>query len=806
MYRIHFLLIVYLFIMLKTLNTLQLFRQFYGLVLLFIFGIVLSYLTFSVIKHYENLNEQHQFKAKFRDKLTTLSQAVSSIDKVFLATRSLLTISPHLSQQEFSDLINTDFLANTGMQGVQWAPRINKKNISVFEQSVRANGIFDYQVRTMTSSATTCQPLNEQNLFPVLFAQPANLIGHELGMHLGSDCNIAQTMAESLINRKITTSHFNTGSGEIGLKLLQPLFNTDNELQGYIVGIVMINQLVDSLWGDLNLSEKHQLFIFNDNAKQEKIYASKWLDNCSNDCSDKIVTNTLMANIPFANQVWQIQFSEYGSDIRSNYYAYGGALTVFFLTLMFNLYFWTNNNKVKWANNLIAQRTESLQYQAHHDELTQLLNRQALTLQLEKLTCNSTTTAQMRFCLLFIDLDHFKKINDTMGHLVGDKLLQKVAKRLISMARCDDLIFRFGGDEFVIILNNSHDKVQIQQIAKRILVQLEKVFLIDDNQYRIGASIGASIEHETNTPSSEILRNADIAMYEAKKLGRGQVVFFSADMYQNIVYRQTIENALERAINNKQLSLHLQPIEKMNRLKGFEALSRWQHPKRGMILPHEFITIAEETNLIHSLGRWVIDSACKQLQQWLKLYSIEKCPYISINVSPIQLSHPHITNEITKALAYYQIPGQLLVVELTESALINNKQKVKQHLQALRKLGVRIYLDDFGTGFSSLSLLRDFPIDVLKIDRSFIMGICEQDNESQNLVRAIISMAKALNMDVIAEGVEDLATKNWLYSANCFTLQGYYLSKPLTKQKAIDYIAQRVKKRPSQLRLTPINI
>jgi EAL domain-containing protein (putative c-di-GMP-specific phosphodiesterase class I) len=175
-------------------------------------------------------------------------------------------------------------------------------------------------------------------------------------------------------------------------------------------------------------------------------------------------------------------------------------------------------------------------------------------------------------------------------------------------------------------------------------------------------------------------------------------------------------------------------------------------------------------------------------------------------VSPIQLSQSHITDEIIKALAYYQVPGQLLVVELTESALINNKNKVKQHLQVLRRLGVRIYLDDFGTGFSSLSLLRDFPIDVLKIDRSFIIDICEQDDESQNLVRAIISMAKALNMDVIAEGVEDLVTKNWLYSANCVTLQGYYLSKPLTKQKALDYIAQHMQKRSGQLILATVNI
>lgn len=806
MYSIDLWLITNTFIVIKIANSRHLLRQLLGLFLSCTLGICLSYATFSVIKYYEQQNAQHQFKAKFRDKLTTLSQAVSSIDKVFLATRSLLTISPQLSQREFSDLINTDFLANTGMQGLQWAPRVNKADINRFELAVRENGIFDYQVRTVSTGSTRCQPVDKQHIFPVLFAQPANLIGHELGLHLSSDCYIAQNMADSLVSRKMTMSHFTNASGEGGLKLLQPLFTMNDELRGYLVGIVMINQLVDSLWGDLNLSEKHQLFIFNGSAKRQKIYASKWLENCLSHCSNQIVSNTLMANIPFADQVWQIQFNEYGSDNRSDYYAYGAALTVLFLTLMFNLYFWTNSNKVKWANNLIAQRTESLQYQAHHDELTQLLNRQALTLALEKLTCGSAKATKVSFCLLFIDLDHFKKINDTMGHLVGDKLLQKVAKRLNSIARHDDLVFRFGGDEFVIILHNSYDKVQIQQIAQRILTQIEKVFVIDDSQYRIGASIGASIVDQTKTLASEILRNADIAMYEAKKLGRGQVVFFSADMYQHIVYKQTIENALELAINSNQLTLYFQPIEQKNQLKGFEALSRWQHPQRGMILPHDFITIAEETGLIHSLGRWLIDRACQQLQQWLSFYSLQQCPYISINVSPIQLSQTNISNEIINALQRYQLPGELLVVELTESALINNKQKVKQHLHALRKIGVRIYLDDFGTGFSSLSLLRDFPIDVLKIDRSFIIDIGEQDEESQNLVRAIISMASALNMGVIAEGVENLTTKNWLYSANCFTLQGYYLSKPLTKQKAMDYLIQDRQEVPHELSLHTVSI
>ena len=767
-------------------------RRYFSIILLFFSGLLLSYLTFLAISQYENQNDYHQFKSSFKDKVTSLTQAVSAIDKVFQATHSLLDISPKLSQQDFSSLINHDFLANTGMQGVEWAPAVPVESAASFEMAVRQSGIFDYQIRPMTDGTTVCKKMENNLLFPVQFAQPATILGHELGMQLDTDCNIARNMASSLASRQITSSRFYNDNGELGLRLLQPIFSSEDELRGYIVGIVMINQLVDTLWGELTLSEQYQLSIFDSSDKKVKIYGSQWREDCKDVCEEQFPELTLNATIPFANQVWHIQFSQYKSNSRSSYYAFGGAIAILMITAGLGIYFWSNINKVRWANNLIAQRTQSLRHQANHDELTQLLNRQALTQELEKLTSCYDQQNNPGFCLLFIDLDHFKKINDTMGHLIGDKLLQQVAQRLGSVARSNDLIFRFGGDEFVIILNNSHTQKTVLQVAERILEQLQRAFLIDDGHYRIGASIGAAIVKEGPIPCSEILRNADIAMYEAKKLGRGQVVFFSADMYQDIVYKQTIENALEQAINNHELELHLQPIHSRDALKGFEALTRWHHPEQGTIFPDDFISIAEETGLIHALGAWVIDSACRQLSQWLKQYGQAVCPYISINVSSIQLSQAQITQDIATALTRHQVPPHLLVVELTESALINNKHQVKENLLTLRKLGVRIYLDDFGTGFSSLSLLQDFPIDVLKIDRSFIFGVNENNQESQNLVKAIISMAGALHMDVIAEGVENLTTLNWLCSANCHLLQGYYFSRPLSHQQVTPYLDRQL--------------
>jgi predicted signal transduction protein with EAL and GGDEF domain len=334
--------------------------------------------------------------------------------------------------------------------------------------------------------------------------------------------------------------------------------------------------------------------------------------------------------------------------------------------------------------------------------------------------------------------------------------------------------------------------VTINLGAEKILKRLEQVYIIGDNKYHIGASIGVYSSNAAVTSANDVIRNADIAMYEAKRLGRGRVVFYQANMHQSLVLRQAIENELVDAIHRDQLSIYLQPIHDNQHLKGFEALSRWHHPIKGVILPDQFIKVAEETGLIHQFGQWLIESACIQLQTWLVSYSQNNCPYISINVSPIQLSQGEVVEHITRALRKYQVPSKLLAIELTESALINNKVIVKQNLAVLQTLGVKVFLDDFGTGYSSLSLLRDFPIDVLKIDRSFIFDIANKtiNQDSKNLIKAMINMAKALNMTVVAEGVEDLTTLAWLNAEGCHLMQGYYYSEPMPLEQLDRYLAK----------------
>ncbi len=784
-------------------NKINKFLQRYSIITLLLFiGCAFSYIAFTAVDYYEKQYSQQQFQAKFKGKVTSLSQAASAINKVFLATKATLDINHHLTQEEFSKLITNDFLLNTGMQGIEWAPSIASKDIASFEEKVRSSGVFDFQIRNIsTIKKTACTNVKANNVFPILFAEPADVIGHELGLQINSDCDIAEKMNQALLSQNIASVNFTNKQGEFGLRLLQPVFTSvseenQEELLGYIVGIVMMNQLVDSLWGDLTNSKEQQLLIFIDGDKKQKIYDSIWREECGLDCAPAPSFLNLKTKIPFANQLWIIEFSKLTEEVYRQYYSYAVALFILLLSISISIYLWTNINRINWARDLVQQRTESLQYQATHDDLTQLLNKQSLSDELEKITKQQNRITDEGVALLFIDLDHFKKVNDTQGHLVGDILLKQVAQRLMQAARADDLIFRFGGDEFAVLLHNTNNKRTITTVADRILKSLEQDYLIENNNYRIGASIGVSLWSllkSKNIGSNELIRNADIAMYEAKNQGRGRVIFYREKMHKQIVYTHGIEDELSSAIKNKQLSLFLQPIYGTSQLKGFEALSRWQHPEKGMIYPDVFIAIAEKTGLIHNLGHWLINTTCQQLALWVEHHGADNCPYISINISPIQLAQEEVVQQIKQALKQYNVPSKLLAVELTESALINNKATVKQCLSNLQSLGVRIFLDDFGTGYSSLSLLQDFTIDVLKIDRSFIWGLESKKKSSQQLVKAIINMARALNMQVVAEGVENESTLHWLQDENCHFMQGYYFSKPLSPEKIAHYLAKNIR-------------
>ncbi|MFZ6814122.1 bifunctional diguanylate cyclase/phosphodiesterase [Undibacterium sp. Rencai35W] len=429
----------------------------------------------------------------------------------------------------------------------------------------------------------------------------------------------------------------------------------------------------------------------------------------------------------------------------------------------------------------VRETQRQLQYIAAHDALTGLPNRHQLNNRLQHALFNARHS-EHKVAVLFLDLDRFKNVNDTAGHAAGDTLLKDVATRLNSCIRTTDMLARLGGDEFVIVAEAFDNALHLKELAERVLARMREPFLIDNNEYHLGTSIGISIFPHDAEDAPTLLRCADSAMYHAKESGRNNYQFFTTELNVRAQHRYTLEKNLRRALAEKEFLVYYQPKISLNtsRIVGAEALIRWQMPEMGLIPPNDFIPISEEIGLILPIGRWVLEQACQQTKQWRDTLIPDLV--ISVNISPRQFQDPGLARFIQQVLDDTGLPAHALQLEITEGLLMGEIDVLRPVFNAIKKLGVSISLDDFGTGFSSLSYLQRFPIDNLKIDRSFIRDI-PQNQDSVILTRAIIAMANALGMSVTAEGVEKADQMFFLTDSGCQEMQGYYFSKPLPKDE-----------------------
>ncbi|WIM04929.1 MAG: EAL domain-containing protein [Candidatus Nitricoxidivorans perseverans] len=427
------------------------------------------------------------------------------------------------------------------------------------------------------------------------------------------------------------------------------------------------------------------------------------------------------------------------------------------------------------------KRTEDrIHHLAYYDALTGLPNRSLFF----KLVDQALVEAQrnrMHGALLFIDLNRFKPINDTLGHSIGDLLLQQIGARLRASLRNEDVVARLGGDEFVVALFDIARREHAGIVAHKLLATFDAPFRIDGHELKLGAAIGISIYPQDGSDTETLLRLADIAMYRAKQSSQDSYAHYSREMNQKALDRLKIESGLRRAIENDELVLHYQPKVDIasGRITGAEALVRWRHPEQGMVPPGEFIPVAEESGLVVQVGAWVLDAACAQANQWRKAGLPQT--KLAVNLSAREFA-PALSQRMLAVLRHHHLPPEWLELEITESMLTNSTEGVIAMMHELANLGVNLSLDDFGTGFSSLSYLKRFPIDTLKIDRSFVTGIPDDANDCA-IAGAIVSMAKQLRHRVIAEGVETAEQLAYLSSLGCDEFQGYLFSPPVPAEQ-----------------------
>ena len=460
---------------------------------------------------------------------------------------------------------------------------------------------------------------------------------------------------------------------------------------------------------------------------------------------------------------------------------------------------------VKRADNIIKRHEEvrllherEMRHQAYHDSLTGLPNKSKFSEQLRE-SINRSIRSGQQFALMFVDLDRFKIINDSMGHDAGDQLIRITGERLSSLTREKDILFRWGGDEFTIILENIDNLDDVSTITERIIKGMSSPISIAKQELVITTSIGIAVYPNDSDSAEALIKNADAAMYHAKGSGRNRYEFYTPEMNARAKERLELESGLQKALQNEEFILHYQPKygASTQKLVGVEALLRWQHPSYGLVMPDRFIPALEENGLINAVGQWVLRTACAQNKMWQEQGFAPVT--VSVNISAVQFRSPQLIDTVARVLDETQLESRYLELELTESMFISNTEAAINTMYRLKDLGVSLSIDDFGSGYSSLSYLKRFPVDYLKIDRSFIKDI-ENSNKDAAITNAITVLAHSLNMKIVAEGVESQGQLDYLKSQGCQELQGFLFSRPVSAQEVSELLEKVSAAQQSQLK------
>ncbi|CZF82172.1 bifunctional diguanylate cyclase/phosphodiesterase [Grimontia marina] len=754
--------------------------------IVFVVGTVAALCSGFAVYQIDEKRQQSAFNTLIEQRLKGLEKALHSFHELQLSAQLYFQTDKTLSKRKFQQFLASRTREESGIHSVFWLPKVFKDYIKDFENRVVRNEGGTYNgYQTYPQPDYQCSWALSDYAFPVLYVSPQNQVENYIGWRAESQCQFAHAMERAFFQRKPEASFFDE-EGTHGIRLFSAVILND-ELRGYLVTSIYFDSFFSAIWPNYSTLNDLQISLrpeFSSNEDKDALLFQS-LPNKEIDSENTFTTEHLI-RIPGSEEGVWLTFTSGENHLFS--YRYSLVMTVlgFLLTIATSFCIWSYSSRLTLANQLVKEQTKKLRFQAYHDNLTSLSNRLALEKRLEKEQSRLRNVESFGFSILFIDLDRFKNVNDSLGHLVGDKLLQSVADRLFLATQTPNRVFRFGGDEFVVCLADVITQEGAYRSANVYLDAINQPYLIDGHDIQIGASVGISTIRDHGFTLLDIIQQADIAMYHAKESG-ASVTFFHSDMLEKAQQRFNIEQDLGYALELNQLSLVYQPICKGENVLHFESLLRWQHPEIGAISPMTFIPIAEDTNQIHIIGRWVLAQVCQLLGYWQAQSNDFNYPGITVNVSAKQLVSPAFISFVETLIKQNNITPYKLGLEITESTLMEDEQASAQALQSLRKAGVRLYLDDFGTGYSSLSLLGEYVFDVIKIDRHFITNVTDSDKSSTKLCAAMIQLARTLEMDVVAEGVETEEQLEWLTHQGDVSIQGYLKSRPLPVEDLIHW-------------------
>lgn len=684
-----------------------------------------------------------------------------------------LSESSELTPATFHDLVMPAFANNPALRAYSWDPLIPSSQRQAFEQHTRR--LLQWPEYRVYGES----PDSQSMLIPVQFVEPLASNRPALGFNLYSLEDrrrwvvLAQARGEAVATEVLALTQ---APDEPGLLIMQPVYRlvgndllqSQRKLHGFLVGVFTVSRLLDTAMtnpGSRNIE-----------LRVAEAGKSPFYDTLTTDRSNLHLQDQFKVLI--AQQEWRVDAVAGPDYLAAHPVSQAQYLQVLLVSIgcLGALLVLSMHNRERLLEARVQQQTEDLAWQAQHDDLTRLQNRKGLQGALESYLQSLATP----FAMLFIDLDRFKLINDSLGHQVGDGLLQALAAELQHQLPADTRLFRMGGDEFILLVPGDQSRAFTE--AQRVLRVASQSFAVAEHQLQVTASIGISLYPEHGDTADSLVKHADTAMYRAKGRGKNRYELYTAELTTDALQHFLIEQHLRQALQKKQLVLHYQPQYRLDdkQLCGYEALVRWQHPVHGLLGPDKFIPLAEETQLIVPLGWQVIDMACQQLAIWLR--QGKHVPIVAINISPPQLLQADFIQRLNQTVAMHGLERHRLELEVTESMIMQDPDFIIQQLQRLRLSGYHLALDDFGTGYSSLDRIKHLPLHRLKIDKSFIRDI-GRNPKDEAVVITIIALGRSLGVEVLAEGVETAAQSEFLRQHGCASVQGYLFGRPLSVEQ-----------------------